>query len=429
MIKIISASQFEKKKRSGIPNEVFQRVAVILENVRKNGFDAVAKYTRKFDGFDLTGLETDIMISDQEMADAAKKLSDKQKQAIDTAFSRVELAQRAIAKKALLQTRVRVGNGYVLLRPRAIEKVGIYVPGGRASLPSSLMMAGVTAKAAGVKDIIVCTPPQKEGISPAILYVAQKLGMISVYQIGGAQAIGAMAYGLLGMMEKVDMICGPGNVYVAAAKQIVSSEGLVKIDLAAGPSEVLIIADETGNPKLITADMLAQAEHGTNSPAILLTNSRKLAEAAQAQIATQLANLKQKEIPEQSIRDYGAIVLVSDLEEAIELANNYAPEHLEVFAKDADSIAKKLTNAGAIFINTCESFADYGMSGGNHILPTGGTARFSSGLSVYNFLVRTYVEFMTDEEQRKLADLTGVFADIEGLEAHSKAARFRGEKP
>ncbi len=316
-----------------------------------------------------------------------------------------------------------------MLKPNPIARVGIYVPGGRAPLPSSLMMAGVTARAAGVKEIIVCTPPQKEGsISPAILYVAQKLGIKEIYRIGGAQAIASMACGLTNLMEKVDMICGPGNVYAAAAKQIVSSQSLVKIDLAAGPSEVLIIADEAGNPKFIASDMLAQAEHGTNSPAILLTPSKQLAETVSIELKKQLANLNPNEIPAESIRNFGAIVLVLSIAEAIELANNYAPEHLEVFVKDAESVASKLKNAGAIFINTCETFADYGMSGGNHILPTGGTARFSSGLSVYDFVVRTYVEFMTNDEQAKLAELTGGFADIEGLEAHSKAAKFRGEK-
>lgn len=289
------------------------------------------------------------------------------------------------------------------------------------------MMAGITARAAGVKDIIICTPPQKEGsLSPALLYLAQKLGILDIYQIGGAQAIAAMACGLQNDIEKVDMICGPGNAYVTAAKQIVSSQSLVKIDLAAGPSEVLIIADETGNPQFIASDMLAQAEHGINSPAILLTPSKQLAQAVSNEVKIQLADLKQNEIAKESINNFGAIVLVSDIEEAIELARNYAPEHLEVFVSNAEMVANELRNAGAIFINTCESFADYGMSGGNHILPTGGTAKFLSGLSVYDFIVRTYVEFMTDKEQKKLAEITGRFADIEGLEAHGKAARFRG---
>ncbi|MBI5046288.1 histidinol dehydrogenase [Candidatus Micrarchaeota archaeon] len=425
LIQILSATQFKKKERSGIPKSVFDLADQILCDIRKDGIVSVIQYTKQFDGIDLN--QNTIKISKEDIESASSKLSVVQKQAIDEAYFRVERAQGAIAKNALLETRISIGDGYVLLRSRAIERVGIYVPGGRAPLPSSLLMAGVTARAAGVKDIVVCTPPQKDGnLSPAILYVAQKLKISNIYQIGGAQAISAMACGLPGILEKVDMICGPGNVYAAAAKQIVSSQSLVKIDLAAGPSEVLIIADETGNSKFIAADMLAQAEHGINSPAILLTSSKNLAQKVSKELELQLENLKPNEIAKQSIKNFGAIVLVSDVEEAIELANDYAPEHLEVFVRYPEIVAKKLTNAGAIFINTCESFADYGMSGGNHILPTGGSAKFLSGLSVYDFLVRTYVEFMSDKDQQELAKFTEVFAALEGLEAHSKAAGFRG---
>ncbi|HID72376.1 TPA: histidinol dehydrogenase, partial [Candidatus Micrarchaeota archaeon] len=293
-------------------------------------------------------------------------------------------------------------------------------------LPSSLLMVGVTARAAGVKDIVVCTPPQKDGISPALLYVAAKLGITEICLAGGAQAIASMAYGLPGRMRKADMICGPGNVYVAAAKQIVSSQGLVKVDLVAGPSEVLIIADGTARSDYVAADMIAQAEHGVNSPAVLITVSERLAKEVSSELEKQLGRLKQRDAAEKSLREYGAIVIAESMRQAVEIANEYAPEHLEVLAEDPERISAAVRNAGAVFVNTCESFADYGMSGGNHVLPTGGTAKFLSGLSVYDFLVRTYVEVMSDEEQRKLSEAAGVFADIEGLEGHSNAARLRG---
>lgn len=423
MIEIIGVEQFKKKQRAGIEKQVFERVEEVMEDIEKKGFEAVQEYSKMFDRFDL-GKEN-IKISEQEIEKSPESLSAKEKEAIDTAFERVEKVQKAIAKNALAETREDVGKGYVLFKPRAIERVGIYVPGGVAPLPSSLLMAGVTAKAAGVKEIIICTPPQKDRVSPAILYVAKKIGVKDIYQIGGAQAIAAMVYGLERIIPKVDMVCGPGNVYAAAAKQLAFSKGLVKIDLIAGPSEVLIIADEKANPEYIAADMLAQAEHGVNSPAIMLTDSKTFAQEVKQEVEKQLSTLKNNEVAKKSIKDYSSIVVLEKIEQAADIANNYAPEHLEVFLQDSESIISKLTNAGALFVNTCESFADYGMSGGNHILPTEGTARFLSGLSVYEFIIRTYVEYMTDDEQAELAELTSVFAAVEGLEAHSKAARLR----
>jgi histidinol dehydrogenase len=235
-----------------------------------------------------------------------------------------------------------------------------------------------------------------------------------------------MAFGIPGVLKKTDMICGPGNIYVAAAKQLVSSAGAVKVDLVAGPSEVLIIADETARPDYVAADMLAQAEHGINSPAILLTTSKWLAKEVSFELETQLNRLNKKELAGESLKKFGAIVLAQSMEQAVGIANDYAPEHLEILAKDGNLIAGRITNAGAVFVNTCESFADYGMSGGNHILPTGGTARFLSGLSAADFMVRSYIEIMSDDEQRKLSEQAGIFADLEGLEAHARAARLRG---
>ncbi|NYZ73876.1 histidinol dehydrogenase [Candidatus Micrarchaeota archaeon] len=424
MLRISTPEQFRKRPRPGIPKAVFAQTRLIVEDVRSRGFAAVADYSRQLDGIEVT--ERNLKLSRADIRSARKKLAPKQIRAMDEALERVGLVQSEIAKTALAETRVRVNDGFVLFRPRPVTRAGIYVPGGVAPLPSSLLMAGVTARAAGVKDLLVCTPPQEAGISPAILYVAGKLGIADVYWIGGAQAIASMAYGLPGLMEKVSMVCGPGNVYVAAAKQIVSAGGTVKIDLVAGPSEVLIIADGTAKPGYMAADLLAQAEHGINSAAILLTDSVTLAREVAEKLECLCRRLKRPETAARSIRDYGAIVLVKNLDEAVAIANEYAPEHVEIFAKDAEKIAAGMKNAGAMFVNTCEAFADYGMSGGNHILPTGGTARFLSGLSVYDFLVRTYVEVMTDWEQKAVAGLVGAFADIEGLEAHANAARQRG---
>lgn len=423
MIKIISASQFAKKKRAGIPKEVFQRTESIVDAVAEKSFAAVQEFAGRFDKFELTEQNVKVVVPAE-----IRDLNQNQKQAIDTAFVSVKKVQDAIARQALAEGKCNLNDGYVLFKPRSIERVGIYVPGGVAPLPSSLLMAGVTARAAGVKELVVCTPPQKNGISPAIFYVAKKLGVKEVYQLGGAQAIASMAYGLPGIMEKVDMICGPGNVYAAAAKQIVASKGLVKIDMIAGPSEVLIIADKLARADYVAADMLAQAEHGVNSSAILLTDSEKLAQDVQKELQEQISRLKTQDTARQSLFDYGAIVLLENLQQAVEISNRYAPEHLEILVQNPKSVTQNITSAGALFVNTCEAFADYGMSGGNHILPTGGTARFLSGLSVYDFIVRTYIEVMSDEGQAELAEATATFAGIEGLEAHAKAAKLRGVK-
>ncbi len=424
MLRISTPQEFRKRQRPGIPPEVFDRAKLITEDVRTRGFAAVAGYSSKVDGIRVT--KQDVKASQADIRSAGERLTPEQLRAMDEAFGRVGQVQSEIAKTALAETRVRVNDGFVLFRPRPMARVGIYVPGGVAPLPSSLLMAGVTARAAGVKDLLVCTPPQETGVSPAILYLVGRLGIADVYRIGGAQAISAMAYGLPGLMEKADMVCGPGNAYVAAAKQIVSAGGIVKIDLVAGPSEVVVIADGTAKPVYVAADLLAQAEHGITSAAILLTDSAAVARQVAEKLECLCRRLKRQETAARSIRDYGAIVLTKNIDEAVAMANDYAPEHVEIFAKDAEKIVSRIKNAGALFVNTCEAFADYGMSGGNHILPTGGTARFLSGLSAYDFLVRTYVEVMTDWEQKAVAGLAGEFADIEGLEAHANAARQRG---
>jgi histidinol dehydrogenase len=423
LVKIMGPGEFTKRKRAGMQTEIFSRAEAIMDDVAKRGMDALCEYSRKFDGFELDS--GNILVSQEEIESAESLLDETQKRAIDEAFGRIYFVQEKIAKDALMECACKIGRCSVVLKPRAIGRVGIYVPGGVAPLPSSLLMAAIPARAAGVGEIIVCTPPRKEGISPAILYAAKKLGVRRIYRIGGAQAIAAIAYGVPGIMGKVDMACGPGNVYVAAAKQIASSRGLLRADLVAGPSEVLIIAGEGARADYAAADMLAQAEHGVNSPAVLLSASMEFAGEVEMELEKQLAALPKPENAEKSLRAYGAIVIVRSMAQAQEISNSYAPEHLEILGRDAQEIAKGISNAGAVFVNTCESFADYGMSGGNHILPTGGTARFLSGLSAYEFIVRTYIEVMDDSGQEELAELAGAFAEIEGLNAHANAARLR----
>jgi histidinol dehydrogenase len=424
IVKIITPEEFRKQERAGIPRDVYEKAEGIVDAVKERGMDALVEYSAKFDNFGLT--PENVMVPEGEIEKSGGVLSPLEKGAIDEAFARVEKVQKEIAKDAMRKTSCAVGKGgSVEFVPRAVGRVGIYVPGGVAPLPSSLLMAGIPARVAGVKEIIVCTPPRREGISPAILYVAKKLGIKKAYLLGGTQAVAAMAYGIPGIMGKADMVCGPGNVYAAAAKQIASSRGLLKVDLVAGPSEVMVIAAKGARAGYAAADMLAQAEHGVNSPAILLTESREFAEEVGRELEAQLSTLKNRENAEKSLRNCGAIVVVGSMEEAVRICNSYAPEHVEVLGKGAEGIAGGIVRAGAVFVNTCESFADYGMSGGNHILPTGGTAKFLSGLSVYEFVVRTYVEKMGDAEQEGVAELAGAFAGIEGLEAHARAAGMR----
>ena len=387
--------------------------------MQAKGATAVVEYTSKFDGLVIENFIVDY----SKIENPDNYLTIEQKQAIVEAYERVFAAQQIIAKQANKDVEISKG---LMLKTKPIERVGIYVPGGKSPLPSSLLMAGATAKAAGVKDIFVCTPPSKTGVNPGILYVAKLLGITDIYTAGGAQAIAAMSLGIPELIKKADMICGPGNVYVTAAKGLASSKGLVKIDMLAGPSEVFVIADETGNAEYIAADMLAQAEHGSTSAAILATNSKEFAEDVKKEIAKQLDQLQNKEATAQAIRDYGSVVLTKTIQEAVDIANSYAPEHLEIFVSNPEEITKQNLNAGAVFVNTGEVFADYGFTGGNHILPTGGSAKFSSALSVYDFIVRYYVEQLSQSEQKLLARKCSTFAKLEQLEAHSRAAEKRG---
>jgi len=390
--------------------------------VRQRGFDAVAEYSRKFDGFGLTRSNT--AVTPQEFREARALVSIAERRAIIEMKRRIEgfaKFQRAAIKDIMRKT--REGTTALVFKP--VERIGVYVPGGRAPLFSSLVMAAVPARCAGVKDIVVCTPPQKDGkVNPFVLVAAEACGVNKVFKIGGAQAIGAMAYGLDRVMAPVDLICGPGNAFVSAAKQQAAAGG-TRIDVPAGPSEALVIADGSVSPAFVAADMLAQAEHGPDSAAICICTSAKAAAMVAAELERQLAALPPGSPARQSIPKWGRIFVAKSVEEAVEAANEFAPEHLELLVKGAGRLVPLVRNVGAVFVGTAEAFCDYGMSGGNHILPTGAAARAWSGVSVQTFGKLVYVDELTGAAQRKLAAVSARLARMEGLEAHARAAEAR----
>ncbi len=408
--------------RGSVSEEIKQRVREIINNVRELGIDAILEYTEKFDGVKIS--KDELKVSDAEIKNAYAKISKDALAAIRESIKRVKefhLKQKTSINDITLKSK----EGETTLRWIPISRVGIYAPAGKAPLPSSVLMAAVPAKIAGCNEILLCSPPQKDGnVDASILVVANECGIKDIYKIGGAQAIAAMAYGCE-LFDKVDIISGPGNVYTAYAKQLVSCEGLVKIDTLAGPSEVVVIADETADAKIIASDMLAQAEHGINSSSICITTSEKLAKEVKAEVERQVSLLPDNETAASAIQNFGAILVANNLTDAIDFVNAYAPEHVEIFTKNANAIAKKITNAGAVFIATGEVFGDYGMSGSNHILPTGSAAKFASGVSVYTFIKYQLVEQMTKIAQAQLAKTTATFARMEKLGAHASSAEQR----
>ncbi len=413
------------KNRAAISNEVKERVRQIVENVRTRGIDAVLEYTEQFDRIRLDSKT--IRVTRTEIGSAYKKITNNELEVIKESIKRVR-AFHLGQKKAIQNIDFETQDGITSLRWLPIPRIGVYAPAGKAPLPSSVIMAAIPAQIAGVKEIILCSPPQKNGeIDPSILVAANECGITEIYKMGGAQAIGALAYGC-GLFDGVDLIAGPGNVYTAYAKDFVASEGLVKTDTRAGPSEVVVIADETANPSFVATDMLAQAEHGANSSAICIATSNPVAEMVLAELNEGISLMPKADGIIQSLKQYGAILVAQDTEEAISFVNSFAPEHVEVYTKDAEEIAPLIANAGAVFIQTSEVFGDYGMTGSNHILPTGSAARFSSGVSVYTFMKYQLVEKMSQSAQQALAPKTALFARLEQLEAHANAAEMRGNQ-
>ena len=394
-------------------------VRKIIENVRKRGDAALFEYTEKFDGVKLNTLE----VTAQQKKAAYKKIDKKLEEALQLAADRIRAFHEMQAERAL-HSYTHGKTGWIA---RPLERVGVYAPGGTASYPSTVLMTAIPAQVAGVKEIILATPADKTGrISPAVLVAANMAGIQRIFSVGGAQAIAAMAYGTE-TIPRVDKICGPGNLFVMLAKKQVF--GTVAIDALQGPSEVMIIADETAKPATCAADMLAQAEHDTLSQSTLVTTSDKVAMAVAAEVDKQLAVLPRKAIAGESIKEKGIIAVVDNIDEAIEIANLYAPEHLCLVFKDAGKYVDNINNAGCIFVgeNSGEVLGDYD-AGPSHALPTGGTARFSSPLNITDFIKYMNVVAIQDKAlSRELWSAAAVIARIEGLEGHARAADKRLE--
>lgn len=396
---------------------IFSQVEPIIEKVRQAGDAGVNYYTKKFDGASL-----DIITINP--ADLSTNLSPSTRNAIDTAFENIQRFHEAQLPQPL---KVETMPGVKCQRvSRPIEKVGLYVPGGTAILPSTLMMLGIPAKLAGCKTIITATPPRKDGsIADEIIYIAQKIGISKILKAGGAQAIAAMAYGT-DTVPKVDKIFGPGNQYVTAAKMMLqNSEAQIAIDMPAGPSEVLVIADETANPEFVAADLLSQAEHGPDSQVVLVATKDFDLGACSTALEEQLMELPRKDVAQEAINKSFTLI-VNNLEQAFDFSNQYAPEHLIVQCEDAEQWQDRIHNAGSVFFGnwTPESAGDYA-SGTNHTLPTYGYARMFSGVSVDSFLKQITMQTISPEGLQNLGPTIEKLASLEELEAHRRAVSIR----
>ena len=423
MIKIMKMGQVSNE-------EIFARVepavnveaivTQIIEDVKTNGDKALFAYCEKFDGAKLEALQ----VSQQELDEAVKT--------VDPAF--IEILQKAAANiRAFHEKQVRTGfeirkeNGVIIgQRITAVDRAGLYVPGGTAAYPSTVLMDSIPAKIAGCQEVVMVTPPNKEGkINPVILAAARVAGVDKIFKVGGAQAIAALAYGTESI-PKVDKIVGPGNAFVAEAKKQVF--GKVSIDMIAGPSEILIVADGASNARHLAADLLSQAEHDKLASAVLVTESMALAEAVQAELEQQIPLLERSEIARASIDNNGKIIVADSLEQAIEVSNEIAPEHLELCVDEPFKYLDKVRHAGSVFLgrNCPEALGDY-FAGPNHTLPTSGTAKFSSPLGVDDFIKKTQFTYYTPEALAEVSQDVGYFATLEGLTAHAKSAVIRTE--
>lgn len=406
-------------RHAGLNAEIMSRVEAIVRDVTLRGDEALLDYTARFDQVALT---PGTIRASREMIEAlASQVDPDLIAAMREAISNIRYYHE---KQLSLDWEIEVANGVRLgQRVRPLQIVGLYVPGGSAAYPSTVMMNAIPAQVAGVSRIVVVTPPSQFAQSPVVAAVLRELGLDEVYLVGGAQAIAALACGTESI-PRVDKIVGPGNQYVAAAKKLVY--GAVDIDSIAGPSEIVVVADQTARPDFIAADLLSQAEHSDDAAAILITTSEELATAVRDQIISQAAQLSRKKIIERSLGEFGALIIVRTLDEACDLVNRLAPEHVEVMTADSEATAAGISNAGAIFIGpySPESVGDY-FAGTNHVLPTGGTARFSSALGVYDFLKRTSIVRYTREELMRTAAAIERLALAEGFDAHARAATIR----
>ncbi|HBI04656.1 MAG TPA: histidinol dehydrogenase [Paenibacillaceae bacterium] len=419
MLRIVDAAEFSTRRDVENGTET-QRAAVleILDGVKKEGDVAVKGYTEKFDG---VALDT-IRVTAEEMEKALSLIDPAVRQALQEAADHIRAYHEKQLRPSWMMTEEKGTMLGQIIRP--LRRVGLYVPGGTAAYPSSVLMNAIPAQVAGVAEIVMVTPPGKDGkLNPGVLTAAYDLGIQEIYKVGGAQAIGALTYGTESIAP-VDKIVGPGNIFVALAKREVF--GLVDIDMVAGPSEILVVADENANPAYVAADLLSQAEHDRMASSVLVTPSKKLALAVQAEVEAQLATLPRREIAQGSIADHGAICLVNDLEEAFDMVNRLAPEHLEVMVENPMNYLGKIQNAGAIFLGpySSEPVGDY-FAGPNHVLPTNGTARFSSPLNVDDFLKKSSLIYYSKGDLLANGSKIVSLARQEGLEAHARAIQVR----
>ncbi len=422
-----SAAGFEKffrqlRQRGGaFSPELLSSVAKIVRDVAERGDKALFRFTVKFDGYKLSAATAEATAAEKRKALTLVARDDLQ--VIKLAAKRIEGYHRH-----------QIARGYKLKQESGVEleqrilplqRIGIYAPGGKASYPSTILMAAIPARIAGVEEIILTSPSPGGKLNPLIAAAAEISGVHRIFKIGGAQAIAALAYGTK-TIPRVDKIVGPGNAYVAAAKKLVF--GATDIDMIAGPSEVLVIADDTAKAPFVAADMLAQIEHDEMAAAVLLTPSEKLVSVVVEEIYRQIKTSSRKEIIEKSLARFCAIIITGSIDEAVSLANDFAPEHLELMVKNPRKISNKVRNAGSVFLGhyTPEALGDY-LAGTNHILPTGGTARFSSPLGVYDFYKRMSVLCFSQKAFHKLSASTAYFAQREGLEAHAKSILVRGQ--
>lgn len=410
---LLSRSQLEHGNVQEIVND-------IIANIKANGDKALFEYTKKFDKFDVN--KDNVLVTEAEIKEAYNQ--------VDTDLIRVikKSAERigAFHEKQKMNSWLEPSkNGEMLgqlIRP--LQRVGVYVPGGKAAYPSSVLMNIIPAKVAGVEEIVMTTPPFADGkISPTTIVAADIAGVHKIYKAGGAQAVAALAFGTESI-PKVDKIVGPGNIFVALAKR--SVYGYVNIDSVAGPSEILILADESANPEFVAADLLSQAEHDELASAVLITDCKELAEKVQIEAENQTNRMERKEIIKKSQDNYGAIIVVDNFDEACDLCNQIAPEHLEISTKEPFSLLPKIQNAGAIFLGhyTPEPLGDY-MAGPNHVLPTGGTARFFSPLSIDDYIKKSSIISFSKEAMQELGPDVVKFAEAEGLTAHANSIKVR----
>lgn len=406
-------------KRPAIDNTSLEStVQSVLTDIKANGQSAVRKYTLQFDKIDIEN----ILVSADEFVLAEKLISDELKQAIQLAKKNIETFH--FAQKENTQVIETMPGVKCWRKSIAIQKVGLYIPGGTAPLFSTILMLGIPAKLAGCEEIILCTPPDSNGnINPAILYTAQLIGISKVFKVGGVQAIGAMAYGTI-IIPQVYKIFGPGNQYVTCAKQLVNKQG-VAIDMPAGPSEVAILADETCVPEFVAADLLSQAEHGPDSQVILVSTNESIIQKIQTELEKQLAVLPRKELATKALENSKAI-LVKTNTEAITLLNEYAPEHLIIACANDEQLAEQVINAGSVFLGnySCESAGDYA-SGTNHTLPTNGYAKAYSGVSLDSFVKKITYQKLSKEGINNIGPAIELMAEAEGLQAHKNAVTVR----